>query len=103
MRVPGQGVGAAGGGWRGGLQGGRVVAQSVEIPQVQFLGNVLTCPLPCMSGVRQNPHVFLNKVVDILVVQVVDVRIVQFLDKDVDMLVVFNFVELIVVFSTTDH
>ena len=56
--VPGQGVGAAGGGWRRGLQGGRVLAQSVEIPQVQFLDNVLTCPMPCTSGVRLNPHVF---------------------------------------------
>ena len=75
--VPGQGVGAAGGGWRRGLQGGRVVAQSVEIPQVQFLDNVLTCPLPCTSGVRLNPHVFRNKVVDVPVVQVVDVGIVH--------------------------
>ena len=37
---------------------------TVEIPQVLFLDKVLTCPLPCTSGVRQNPHVFLNKVVD---------------------------------------
>ena len=32
-----------------------------------------------------------------------DVGIVRFLDKDVDKRVVFNVVELIVVFSTTDH
>ena len=65
---------------------------TVEIPQVQFLDKVLTCPLPCTSGVRQNPHVFLNKVADVPVAVhvrrpslhsndvVVDVPVVQVVD-----------------------
>ena len=38
---------------------------TVEIPQVQFQDKVLTCPLPCTSGVRQNPHVFSDKDADV--------------------------------------